>query len=149
MLCSGVTWIRKIIRKLLVLYSLPPNPQRPLALSVSLSVSVFLFSRRVARTYTKTTPPQGLAGFAIGSRCPRSQGLCPVVICVPVAVCMQSVCPVCRPCSSTFVVPVARDKLVPAPATASRRGVSTTTPAIQVFKIHSVLLLMYGNEIVH
>ena len=148
MRCPGVTWIRKIIRKLLVLYSLPPNPQRPLALSVSLSFC-FSFSRRVARTYTKTTPPQGLAGFAIGSRCPRSQGLCPVVLCVSVAVCMQSVCPVCRPCSSTFVVPVARDKLVPAPATASRRGVSTTTPAIQVFKIHSVLLLMYGNEIVH
>ena len=89
MLCPGVTWIRKIIRKLLVLYSLPPNPQRPLALSVSLSVSVFLSEGRAH--LHEDDAPTGPRRIRHRQPVPKGPSWGPV-LCVSVAVCMQSVC---------------------------------------------------------
>ena len=143
MRCPGVTRIRKIIRKLLVLYSLPLIPQRQLALSVSLSVSVFLSEGR-AHLHEDDAPtgPRRIRHRQPVPKVPRSLPSYYLCICC----CMYAVRLHSADRALLLSVPVARDKLLqrPDPATASE-GVSNSG-----LQIHSVLTqLRYGNEIVH
>ena len=142
MLCPGVTWIRKIIRKLLVLYSLPLIPQRQLALSVfSLS---FCFSFGGSRALTRRRRPHRASPDSPSAAGAQGPVLVPSSLCI--CCCMYAVRLHSADRALLLSVPVARDKLLqrPDPATASE-GVSNSG-----LQIHSVLTqLRYGNEIVH
>ena len=142
MRCPGVTWIRKIIRKLLVLYSLPPIPR----LTCSLCFSQFLFfffSEGRAHLHEDDAPtgPRRVRHRQPVPKVPRSLPSYYLCICC----CMYAVRLPSLQTVLFYLVPVARDKLVPAPATAPR-GWGSAPPHLQFRSSKSIQFFYLSME---